>query len=492
MTTSLKTTIKKVIVILLILTATLVINRIIIGNTFTYRTDNTMDTFESYDVTFKETGIVRVLSSEYKNGKLAVKLEGIQTGETMITFTIYGENGAFTSRTSNFYVHSSGFITEGGYFGTLNNFYIFGIEMVLFLFVLLVLRIIRCLRIRHENMYSYALVGHLGVALFLFLTLVLFILVSLRQGVSYYRIGVMIDVLSAVFKLFAFAALPILFVLSAFLVISNISLMRHEGKSLTNTLGILLGLFLFALTFGAAFLSRLLMQVSSNVPYLTYRIRFIEAFFFSLPVYLECLMVSTLFCTLKAQKHVPDFDKDYIIILGCAIRQDGSLTPLLKGRADRAVWFANRQKEATGKDIIFVPSGGQGSDEVIAEGQAIKRYLLECGIDEEHILTEDRSENTQENMEFSKKLIEAHKTDARVAFSTTGYHVFRSGNIARKIGLDASGVGSPTKWYFYVNALIREFAANLSAEKARHIINIVCLMLYAIAITFLSYITNML
>lgn len=44
------------------------------------------------------------------------------------------------------------------------------------------------------------------------------------------------------------------------------------------------------------------------------------------------------------------------------------------------------QKEATGKDLIFVPSGGQGSDEVIAEADAVANYLRSIGIPEEQIL----------------------------------------------------------------------------------------------------------
>ena len=159
----------------------------------------------------------------------------------------------------------------------------------------------------------------------------------------------------------------------------------------------------------------------------------------------------------------------------------------MRGRIDRALWFANKQKEENGKEIIFVPSGGQGSDEVISEAQSMKNYLMEQGVDENHILLEDKSTNTRENMAFSKKLIEEHNKDAHVAFSTTGYHVFRSGNIARGIGLYATGIGSRTKWYFYVNALIREFAANLSAEKRRHITNIIGLLMYAMLLAIISY-----
>ena len=43
--------------------------------------------------------------------------------------------------------------------------------------------------------------------------------------------------------------------------------------------------------------------------------------------------------------NIPEFDIDYVIILGCKIGSDGSLTPLLKGRVDKAIEFSKMQKE---------------------------------------------------------------------------------------------------------------------------------------------------
>lgn len=76
----------------------------------------------------------------------------------------------------------------------------------------------------------------------------------------------------------------------------------------------------------------------------------------------------------------------------------------------------------------------------------MKRYLLEQGIPEEQIMPETSSANTLENMKFSKALIS--DSSAKVAFSTTNYHVFRSGIFANQAGLKAEGMGSKTKWYF--------------------------------------------
>ena len=483
---------KKTAVITAILLALLVINRLIIGNTFTYRMNNPFDSCLSYKVTFEEDDVFEVVHSEMKNGTLSVTLKGLRPGSTQVSFTIYGDNNEYQTKSTRFYAHSSGFITMNSYIGTTNRFYIIGIEIVLLLLGLLLHRIWLCVKTQRENMYSYALPGHMGVALFLFVTLVLFTMISLRQGADYYDLSILVIVLEMIFMLYAILSVPILLVLAAFLLVSNLILIKREGKSLTNMLGILLGSGLIGMTLFGVFFSYMVLGIKVGYGSSGYYFnRFFDAFFFSVPVYLECLMASTLVCTLKVQKFVPSLDKDYIIILGCAIKKDGTLTPLLKGRADRALWFAKRQKEETGRDIIFVPSGGKGDDEVISEAQAITNYLLECGVDREHILPDDKSANTRENMEFSKQLIEKHSgSDARVSFSTTGYHVFRSGNIARSAGLYATGLGSKTKWYFYVNALIREFAANLSAEKGRHIFNMLALMIYAILITWIGSFTG--
>jgi uncharacterized SAM-binding protein YcdF (DUF218 family) len=130
------------------------------------------------------------------------------------------------------------------------------------------------------------------------------------------------------------------------------------------------------------------------------------------------------------------------------------------------VW---RQLEETGKKAVFVPSGGQGSDEVISEGEAMKRYLLEQGIEEEQIMAETRSTTTLENMKFSAELIKERDPDAKVAFSTTNYHVFRGGMFAREVGLKAAGMGAKTKWYFWPNAEVREFIGLVVNEKWVHV-----------------------
>lgn len=131
---------------------------------------------------------------------------------------------------------------------------------------------------------------------------------------------------------------------------------------------------------------------------------------------------------------------------------------------DRALSFYREQLDKTGKAVCFIPSGGQGSDEVMSEAQSMKNYLLAQGIDESLIYPEDASTNTLENMRNAKAIAESQKENARILFSTTNYHVFRSGILAEKAGMHADGISAKTKWYFWPNAQMREFIGLMASE----------------------------
>ena len=215
--------------------------------------------------------------------------------------------------------------------------------------------------------------------------------------------------------------------------------------------------------------------------------QFIKASILAIVSYLECVLLGTIILSLKASKHNPNYDKDYVIILGCKIQKDGKLTKLLKGRVDRAIEFATKQKEETGKDIVFIPSGGQGSDEVISEALAMKNYLIENGIKEKNIILEDKSTNTLENFNFSHKLMK--KKNANIAFSTTNYHVFRSGLLATGLDIKVEGMGAKTRSYFWINAFIREYIATLYYERKKHLFIILLLLIMILLMVLLLYLS---
>ena len=113
-------------------------------------------------------------------------------------------------------------------------------------------------------------------------------------------------------------------------------------------------------------------------------------------------------------------------------------------------------------------SGGQGPGEDIAEGEAMARYAEQKGVDLGKIIVEGKSTSTEENLLFSRELMSRDRP--RVIVVTTAYHVFRALLLAKQHGLKCIGFGAKTKWYFTLNALIREFIGYLNLSWKQHAI----------------------
>lgn len=240
-------------------------------------------------------------------------------------------------------------------------------------------------------------------------------------------------------------------VMGLFLLVSGISLLRHEGKRIRNLVGIAFG---FAMPAGNLFW--LLLEDVFDGAYQIWRA---GAFMIC---GLDFLLAGMILAGFIAARHQPAYDKDFAIIPGCSISKQGGLLPLLKGRTNRAIRFAWDQERATGKSVRYIPTGGQGPDEIMSEGSAMEMYLLSHSAEQYEILPEKKSVNTYENMLFAKRLIDEEMPDAKVCYVTTNYHVLRSGILARKAGLDAEGLASGTKWYFWPNGYVREMVGILS------------------------------
>ena len=494
------------ILIILIILVVAIFDFLMMGKTYIHEFPILIEGAGNPEVEISDESVVMVEKSEIEGGIGRVVFRGLKEGESDIVITVYGYKDSHLTHSTTLYVHKNGIITLGGFIGTTNRFYLIGLETALFFVFAFIHRVLKCRRIAQKSMYSYELVGQIGIALFLLACAGLFVAISIRQGTAYYSLDVYHFAFSSIFILFALVAFPVVLIFSIYLMISNVVLLKKEGFTPQNCLCIVLAMFLILMTISGPYLDSLIKE-EHMVSILKWRLaNHMEIFLYALLCYLECILVSTIFCAERAGRYVPRRNKDYMIILGCGLKKDGSLTPLLEGRADRAVWFAKKQKDEAGKDIIFVASGGQGIDEPISEGEAIKQYLMEKGIDETKILVDDKSVNTNENMRFSYEQIqkiEAEKNrqklyrdrikendgkddGPKIAFSTTDYHVLRSGVDAKNQGFTASGVGSKTRWYFHINALVREFVAILSAEKLSHIRNVVLLLIYSIVLYVIS------
>ncbi|MBQ9008274.1 MAG: YdcF family protein [Clostridia bacterium] len=270
------------------------------------------------------------------------------------------------------------------------------------------------------------------------------------------------DLFSQAGYYFLLCTSPVLIVLAVAVALSNVALVRHEGMRLRNLLGIMTLLVLsVGLTLIVTFDDRFFTGSLTD-----YKIHSaMTSVYTTCVVFLESMLFGAILAALLAAGNEPKTDRDYVIICGCQISKDGKLLPLLRGRVDRALAFARKQEASGGKPVVFVPAGGQGPDECRSEASAMAEYLRDKGIAGDRILEEDRSVSTYENMLNARRLIEQRSGGkAKIAFSTTNYHVFRSGIMAIHAGMRAEGMGSPTKWYYWPNAFLREFVALLVAE----------------------------
>ncbi len=278
---------------------------------------------------------------------------------------------------------------------------------------------------------SYGGIMTAGVGIYV-ITMLIYILIGSIRGIYTPLQGIM-----RYPRLFLIYTLPIVILQTLFLLISNIALCVHEGTGLRRFIGTAAGIVMILMHIAG-------IMYAPAAPAVCY---------------MECFSIGIAVMSLAAVFHRPGLDNDFMIILGCSIGEDGRLLPLIRGRVNRAIHFAWEQEIATGKPVKYIPSGGRGEDEDISEGGAMSMYLLDHSAEVFEIISEKASTNTYENFLYSRKLIEEQKPDAREVFVTTNYHVLRSGMLARKAGLNAEGLSSTARWYFWPNGYVREIAA---------------------------------
>ena len=359
------------------------------------------------------------------------------------------------------------------------------VVLALFLIVVMAMLANAFVRQLRYNPYSYNTIFYSGFALFALSTFIMTLRVLKYSFLMPSQDGLLrlVSLLMDSAGNFVQLTIPFILVFSAGLFISNVSLIIHEGRRLVN----LLGMILSVLMVGGAAVLMLFDNVSGSVDEALRHDLFFNTYEF-IYLYFESMLAGVIIASVIVVKYRPDTDKDYMIVLGCGIRKDGTPTPLLRGRIDKALEFRNAQLEKTGKDLKFVVSGGQGPTEVISEAECMKNYLISCGIEPERVLVEDRSTDTAENMKFSKELILADGgADAKVAFATTNYHVFRGGLKARRVKMRAVGIGAKTRWYFWPNAAVREFVGLLTEHRIKQAIIVGSLILVSIVLTLLAY-----
>lgn len=274
--------------------------------------------------------------------------------------------------------------------------------------------------------------------------------------------------------LFAFGVYALIFIL-----LSNAYLMlQRERRSLAHALTLILAICFIGLVLFTRFVE------IAAFPY------FIQVFFylayFLLAFYLAHITHYVL-ASILVNRNRPRYEQDYIIIHGSGL-VNGAVSPLLAARVDRAIAFYQAQAQITHAPKLIL-SGGQGSDEPISEAQAMMTYAAQKGVPKNDMLLEDKSATTLQNIIYSKQIMDARaaedKQPYRCIFSTSNYHLLRTGMYAKIAGLKLDGIGAKTAPYYLPNALIREYIAYVVMQKKRHA-TFILLCLFCAAVMSIS------
>lgn len=293
-----------------------------------------------------------------------------------------------------------------------------------------------------------------GLLFFMMLCMALFLLITMYQyseWLASHDIVIAILIILFILAVFCVMAFPGILILLFF--IEGIKVIRYEGVKPANFLSMLFSIALCIYLFVWPVIGGLKKGAVGTASYMI--ISFCA-------VYVLSLMAIYVFSAILNLIHLKKSRAaDYIIVLGSGILGK-KVTPLLAARIEKGIELLHYNPKA-----MLIMSGGQGDGEEISESEAMAAYAMKKGVNEEKIILEHESISTEENLLFSKKFID--KEDSEILIVTTAYHVFRALILARQLGISCVGFGSKTKWYFTLNALIREFVGYLSLTWKKHI-----------------------
>lgn len=130
-------------------------------------------------------------------------------------------------------------------------------------------------------------------------------------------------------------------------------------------------------------------------------------------------------------------DIDCIIVLGCQVKPDGSLSHMLR---DRVLTGIKLYESGSAPKILM--SGDHGQKEYNEVG-AMKQYASTHGIESENIFMDHAGFSTYETMYRAKEVFKVKKA----IIVTQQYHLYRAVYIANKLGIEAYGVSADLNTY---------------------------------------------
>lgn len=130
-------------------------------------------------------------------------------------------------------------------------------------------------------------------------------------------------------------------------------------------------------------------------------------------------------------------DIDYIVVLGAGIRR-GKPSPILEDRLKTGISLYNN--DISNKILITGDHMNDDYDEVTV----MKNYLLEHGIPEEDIITDNYGISTYDSIYRVKNVYKSNK----VVIVSQRYHLYRALFLSDNLDLESYGVEADLRYYY--------------------------------------------
>lgn len=130
-------------------------------------------------------------------------------------------------------------------------------------------------------------------------------------------------------------------------------------------------------------------------------------------------------------------DIDYIVVLGAGIRR-GKPSPMLEDRLKTGISLYNN--DISNKILITGDHMNDDYDEVTV----MKNYLLERGIPEEDIITDNYGISTYDSIYRVKNVYKSNK----VVIVSQRYHLYRALFLSDNLDLESYGVEANLRYYY--------------------------------------------
>ena len=235
-------------------------------------------------------------------------------------------------------------------------------------------------RAKGPAFYAYSTIYFAGFSLFALATGLLMLRVTLSHILHPEEFSMLsaYSTINGASTQFMMLTMPVMVVFAVAMAISNVALLRHERVMMKNALGLVVSGLLIV---GEAVGFLLFFRDFSGSEWEGRIQKTLENVYATVFVYFECMLVGSAICGVKAAKHKPVSDKDFLLILGSgpgflaaakgANRKRGPFDPL--GRSGKQRDHAG----GGGHAAVFAGPGDPAGSH--PRGGSIKKHLSEYG-----------------------------------------------------------------------------------------------------------------